>query len=199
MNEKSKTLKITILALMTALIMLFSFTPLGSVPIGPLVITLNVIPVAISAIVLGPAGGATVGGIFGFLSFLQCFGIGVPSGMGEILVGINPLLAFLQRFLPRVLEGLLAGFVYKAFRKKSPYVASAVTGFSTAFFNTVFFMSALVLFFGNTEYVQGLIGGRNIIVFVCMFVGINAVVEMITATLAVGAVGAALVKAKVIR
>ena len=199
MNEKSKTLKITILALMTALIMLFSFTPLGSVPIGPLVITLNVIPVAISAMVLGPAGGATVGGIFGFLSFLQCFGIGVPSGMGEILVGINPLLAFLQRFLPRVLEGLLAGFVYKAFRKKSPYVASAVTGFSTAFFNTVFFMSALVLFFGNTEYVQGLIGGRNIIVFVCMFVGVNAVVEMITATLVVGAVGAALVKAKVIR
>ena len=44
-------------------------------------------------------------------------------------------------------------------------------------------MTALVLLFGNTEYVQGLIAGRNIIVFICAFVGVNAVVEMVVATL----------------
>ena len=101
MNNKTNVRALTILALMTALVVIFSFTPIGSIPIGPLVITLNTIPVAIAAIALGPKGGAIMGGIFGLLSFLQCIGIGVPSGMGAILFGINPFLAFVQRFVPR--------------------------------------------------------------------------------------------------
>ncbi len=50
--------QLTILGLMTALVMIFSFTPIGSIPVGPLVITLNVIPVAIAAVTCGPVGGA---------------------------------------------------------------------------------------------------------------------------------------------
>ena len=96
--------QLVILGLMTALVMIFSFTPIGSIPVGPLVITLNVIPVAIAAIALGPIGGAIMGAIFGIFSFLQCFGIGIPSGMGAILAEINVPLAFIQRFVPRVAE-----------------------------------------------------------------------------------------------
>ena len=59
-------------------------------------------------------------------------------------------------------------------------------------------MSSLILLFGNTEYVQGLIGGQNIFIFVCTFVGINAVAEFIASTVITGAVGSALVKAKLI-
>ena len=50
-------------------------------------------------------------------------------------------------------------------------------------------MAALVLLFGNTEYIQEMIGGRNIIVFICTFVGINAVCEMIVSTVVTAAVG----------
>lgn len=188
----------TIMALMTAVLLIFACTPIGTIPIGPLSISLNMIPVAICAVAMGPAGGAAAGAIFGFLSFLQCFGIGIPSGMGIILVGINPFLAFIQRFVPRLLDGLLLGYIFRAVRKKNVYVACAVTGFFSAFLNTLFFMGALVLLFGNTEYVQGLIAGRNIIVFICAFVGVNAVVEMVVATLITGAVGSALFRAKVL-
>ena len=59
-------------------------------------------------------------------------------------------------------------------------------------------MSALVLLFGNTEYVQGLMNGRNVIVFICAFVGINAVVEMIVSTIISGFVGLALHKARIL-
>lgn len=59
-------------------------------------------------------------------------------------------------------------------------------------------MAALVLLFGNTEYIQGLIDGRNVIVFICSFVGINAVFEMIASTIITGLVGFALYKAKLI-
>ena len=188
----------TIMALMTAVLLIFACTPIGTIPIGPLSISMNMIPVAICAVAMGPAGGAAAGAIFGLLSFLQCFGIGIPSGMGIILVGINPFLAFIQRFVPRLLDGLLLGYIFRALSKKNVYAACAVTGFFSAFLNTVFFMGALVLLFGNTEYVQGLIAGRNIIVFICAFVGVNAVVEMVVATLITGAVGSALFRAKVL-
>ena len=73
-----------------------------------------------------------------------------------------------------------------------------MTGFFSAFLNTAFFMAALVLLFGNTEYIQEMIGGRNIIVFICTFVGINAVCEMISSTVLTGAVGTALSRAHLI-
>ena len=59
-------------------------------------------------------------------------------------------------------------------------------------------MTALVVLYGNTEYVQELMGGKNILVFICTFVGVNAVCEMLAATIVTGAVGAALCKAKLI-
>ena len=196
--RNTKTSNLTIMALMTAVLLIFACTPIGTIPIGPLSISMNMIPVAICAVAMGPAGGAAAGAIFGLLSFLQCFGIGIPSGMGIILVGINPFLAFIRRFVPRLLDGLLLGYIFRAVSKKNVYLACAVTGFFSAFLNTVFFMTALVLLFGNTEYVQGLIAGRNIIVFICAFVGVNAVVEMVVATLITGAVGSALFRAKVL-
>ena len=199
MTNQSKTTQLAILGLMTGVLLLMAYTPLGYLNIGPLAITFNVIPVAICAITLGPAGGAIAGAVFGLTSFLQCIGVGGTSAMGAILFEINPFLAFIQRFIPRLLDGLLLGYIFRGMRKRSnSYVACAVTGFCSAFLNTVFFMTALVLLYGNTEYIQGLIGGRNVIVFVCTFVGINAVFEMISSTILTGAVGAALVKARLV-
>ncbi len=199
---KIKTKDMVLMAIITALLVVFSVTPIGTISIGPLAISLNVIPVAIAAVALGPVGGAIAGGIFGILSFLQCLGIGIPSNMGIILLGINPFLAFVQRFIPRVLDGLLVGFIFRGVsRKANPYFASALTGFCTALFNTILFMSALILCFGNTEYVQGLMEKyetTNVFLFICMFVGINAVVEMVASTVIVGGVGSALVRAKLI-
>ncbi|MCC8044612.1 MAG: ECF transporter S component [Clostridiales bacterium] len=198
-NNSSKTFntsQLVILGLMTAILLLMAYTPLGYLNIGPLAITFNVIPVAISAITLGPVGGAVTGSVFGLTSFLQCIGVGGTSAMGAILFSINPFLAFIQRFLPRFLDGLLLGYIFRGVRKAAnTSIACFVTGFCSAFLNTLLFMSALVLLFGNTEYMQGLIGGKNILVFICGFVGVNAVCEMVSSTILTGAVGIALYKA----
>lgn len=199
MNKRFDTKAMVLLGLLTAVTLIFSFTPIGTIPIGPLSITLNIIPIALAAVTLGPVGGGIMGAIFGLMSFLQCVGIGVPSGMGVTLFAINPFLAFVQRFIPRLLTGILAGWVFKLLKNRSNiYVSCAVTGFSTAFLNTLLFMSALILLFGNTDYVQELMDGKNVIVFICSFVGINAVCEMIVSTVITGAVGAALHNAKLI-
>jgi uncharacterized membrane protein len=187
------------MGLMTAVLILFSFTPIGTIPIGPLSITLNIIPVAIAAAALGPGGGAAMGAIFGLLSFLQALGIGIPSGMGAMLVSIDPFLAFVQRFVPRLLDGFFVGLIFRGCKKAfGPGPAGFVTGFFSAFLNTLFFMAALILLFGKTEYVQGLMGGKNVIAFVCTFVGINAVFEMIVSTIVTGGIVMALYKAKLL-
>ena len=194
MNKQSKTMRLTLMGLFAAVLLLMAYTPLGYLNIGPLAITLNVIPVALAAITLGPVGGAAMGAVFGLTSFLQCIGVGGTSAMGAMLFGINPVLAFIQRFIPRLLDGFLLGYVFRYSRKAvGDRIACMITGFCSAFF-----MSLLVLLFGNTSYVQGLMGGKNAILFICSFVGVNAVFEMCASTFLTGAVGLALIKAKVI-
>ena len=196
MNKKFNTSQLVLLGLMTAILLLMAYTPLGYLNIGPLAITFNVIPVAVAAITLGPVGGAIVGSVFGLTSFLQCIGVGGTSAMGAVLFGINPVLAFIQRFVPRMIDGLLLGYIFRGMRKVSNTpTACFVTGFCSAFLNMALFMSLLVLLFGNTEYMQTLMGGKNVIAFICGFVGINAVCEMVSSTIITGAVGLALYKA----
>lgn len=197
MQKKSKVdvRYMVTLAMLTAILLIMAMTPLGTLPIGPLSVSFIMIPVAIGAVMLGPVGGMIMGAIFGIASFLQCFGIGVPSPMGAVLAEISPFLAFVQRFIPRALAGLLCGYVYRGVKKLfGPAAAGYVTGFCAALFNTILFMLSLVLLFGSTSYVQGLIGGRNIIVFICAFVGIQAVVEMIADTVIVGAMSQVMTK-----
>ena len=200
MNTRKRhemTVKLTLYALLTALLVVLGYVNIPQ-PAG-LSITFNMIPVAIAAIAIGVWGGAVIGGVFGLISFLQCFGLIGYSGMGAALVNINPVLTFIQRFGSRVLVGLLCALVYKALNKRvNMYLCCLLTGFSAAFFNTLFFMSSLVLLFGGTEYMQNLMAGRGVIAFIIASVGINAVVEMAVAAIVTGAVGATLKKAKLI-
>lgn len=198
-RRKSDTKRMVMLALLAGVLLVMSYTPLGYLNIGPLAISLNMIPVAIAAVVLGPSGGAVLGAVFGVTSCLQCIGIGGLSNMGAILFEISPVLCFAQRLIPRILAGWLAGYAYIGVKKLFGTSAACFTaGFAAALLNTVLFMAALVLLFGKTEYLQSLIAGRNILVFICAFVGVNAVVEMLASTVVVGAVCKALEKARLI-
>ena len=199
MKKAFDTRRLVLLSVLCAILLVMSFTPLGYLNIGPLAISLNMIPVAIAAVTMGPVEGAILGGMFGITSFLQCLGIGGTSAMGAILFDIDPALAFIQRFVPRLLMGWLTGYVFILFQKlRKPTFACFAAGFSAAFLNTVLFMSALVLLFGSTEYLKGLIAGRNVILFICTFVGINAVFEMLSVTAIVGIVAKTLQKARLI-
>ena len=199
-KSKEKVTKLVLLALFTAIMLIMSTTPLGYLNIGPLAITLNIIPLGIAAIALGPTGGLAIGAVFGITSFLQCIGIGGVSAMGSALFQISPFLAFLQRFIPRALDGLIIGLIHKLLAKKfGTKIPCFITGFLAAMLNTALFMGSLVLLFGQTEYMQNLIDGKNIIIFICSFIGINAVLEMLASTVITGAIGSVLYKSKVIK
>lgn len=197
-NTRSKVAKMTLLAMLAAVLVVLGYVNIP-MPAG-LSITFNMIPVAIAAIAMGYPGGAIIGGVFGMISFLQCFGIFGSSALGAALVSYSPVLMFIQRFVSRVLVGLIAALVFRAMsRTKAPlYVRGAVTGFSAAFFNTLFFMSLLILLFGGTEEMATRMAGKGAIAYIIASTGINAVVEMGVATLVTGAAAAALKKARLI-
>ena len=197
-NTRSKVAKMTLLAMLAAVLVVLGYVNIP-MPAG-LSITFNMIPVAIAAIAMGYPGGAIIGGVFGLISFLQCFGIFGSSALGAALVNISPALMFIQRFVSRVLVGLIAALVFRAMsRTKAPlYVRGAATGFSAAFFNTLFFMSLLILLFGGTPEMQERMAGRGALAYIIASTGVNALVEMLVATLVTGAAAAALKKARLI-
>ena len=179
--KKLSTRDFVLLALLVAVLIVLGYVNIPQ-PAG-LSITFNMIPVAIAAIVLGPLGGAIIGGAFGLISFLQCFGICGFSGMGAALVAINPFLTFVQRFFPRLIDGLLLGYIYRLLRPRTNvYVACAITGFFAAFLNTLLFMTSSM-------------AGRGMLAYIVAAVGVNGLVEMLVSTVLTGAVGSALEKA----
>ena len=196
--RRTKVARMTLLALLVAVLVVLAFVYIP-MPFG-LSITFNMIPVAVAAMAMGFPGGIIVGGAFGLISFLQCFGIFGLSPLGAALVNISPVLMFVQRFVSRVMVGVLAVVVYRAMdRTQAPlYVKGLVTGFASALFNTLFFMSLLVLFFGESEKLAGSIAEKGVLMYIITSVGVNAVVEMAVAAIVTGAVGTALRKAKLL-
>lgn len=185
--------KLTQLAILTTIILLMAFTPIGYIKTFGLEITLIVIPVTVGAIVLGPAAGAFLGGVFGITSFIQCFGL---SPFGAALLNINPSATFIVCLIPRLLMGWLTGLIFRALRKgglkETAYPVASLCG---PFMNTLFFMTALLAFFYRSDYIQGIaesLGGGNVIQFVIAFVGINGLVEAITCFLIGTAIARAL-------
>ena len=197
-TRRTRIARMTLLAMLVAVLIILAFVNIP-MPMG-LSITFNMIPVAVAAIAAGLEGGLVMGAVFGLISFLQCFGIFGTSALGAALVNYSPVLMFVQRVVSRVLVGVLAAVIYKAMCKtKAPlYVRGAVTGFSAAFFNTLFFMTLLVLLFGNTPELSDKIAAKGVILYIITSVGINAVVEMVVAARVTGAAGVALKKTRLL-
>lgn len=183
--KKEKIVRLTQLALLSAIIWLMSFTPLGYLKTVGLEISFLMIPVLVGAMLLGPASGAVLGLQFGITSFIQCFGM---SSFGGSLLAINPFFTFLVCVPTRVLAGLVPGLLFRALEKvdRSPakVVAAVVTSLCGCLSNTVFFMGTLVALFWRTEVLigmQNLLGTTNVLLFIVLFVGVQGVVEIIVA------------------
>ena len=198
MTQKKFSTKFLVeMALLVAIILIMAFTPLGYIKTVGIEITLIVVPVAVGAVTLGPTAGAILGGVFGFASFLRCFGL---NAFGATLLGINPFLAFLVYVPTRILVGWLTGLIYQGLRKtKIPYTASiTVANLCCPLLNTTLFMGMLVIGFYQTEYIQSFVqtlGGSNPFWFVLAFVGINGLVEAVVCFVVGTAISAALKKA----
>lgn len=170
--------EMTMTAILAALIILMTFTPIGYIPLGPVKMTLMTLPVMVGSVVLGARSGLILGSVFGLTSFYTCFGMDFV-GMG--LLSINPFLTFVMCFVPRVLCGYLPALIYKAISKngtKRTMLAIPVAGASVAIINTVLFLGSMWLFFG--ESLSDVVGVAidNIFALFALFAGTNGLIEI---------------------
>ena len=190
--RRRKTLALAQNAILTALIVLMAFTPIGYLPLGPVKMTFIMVPVAVGAITLGEKSGAFLGLVFGITSFVQCFGLDL---FGTTLFGINPVYTFIMCIVPRVLMGYLCGVIYKFIARKKRKLALVIASFFAPVLNTFFFMSLLMIFFGNSDYIMGIRNGAELLPFLVAFVGLNGVMEIVTTTVVAPPVASAIKKA----
>ncbi|MDD4422446.1 MAG: ECF transporter S component [Eubacteriales bacterium] len=192
-QTRSRTLHLSLLAMLSAIIVLMAFTPLGYLKVGLVEITFLTVPVVIGAIILGPLDGAILGAVFGLTSFAQCFG---TSAFGAAILGISPVFTFIVCLVPRILIGIISGYLSKWLEKKQVediinYVFSSLAGALT---NTVFFVGLVILLFGQTDYIQSF--GDSLIKIIGAFITTNAVIEAIVCTVLGTVIAKALVFAR---
>ncbi|MBR5233959.1 MAG: ECF transporter S component [Clostridia bacterium] len=194
-SNRKRIVNMTITALLTAIIAVMAFTPIGFLRIGPLELTLIMIPVIIGAVTQGKAAGAFLGAVFGIVSFIQCF---TGSALGAILVSESIFKCFIVCFIPRVLTGFLCGLIYSvcAKRDKKQSWSLLVAGISGSLLNTVLFLSALALLFMNVTFTPeqaASLGGLDTVLntVVAIAAGINAPIELIVCAILGTAIGKA--------
>ena len=188
-NNGMRAQKLVFFAILSAILIVMSFTPIGYLRIGlTLEITFLMIPVAIGAAAYGPLFGAGLGLVFGLTSLTQCF---LGSALGVLLLNVSVGLTVVQCIVPRVLFGLITGLIYNGLNKTKlhPYVTDTLTMLLGAMIHTILFMALFMLMWRNLDMIQSIsetVGG-NVLLIVWAMVGVNAVIEWIVC----GVVGAA--------
>lgn len=176
MKNHDKILKITITAILGAILTILGFFP---IKISALSITLTVIPVAIGIIICGTKTGIILGTLFGVVSFVQCLGY---DAFGTTLFNVNPFYTFLVCVPTRVLVGTIPALIYKTLVNKHRHLAQILVCVLVPVLNTLLFMTTLCVCFYNTPFIQSFVSALNAanpLIFVILFVGINGVVEIL--------------------
>ncbi len=128
------------------------------IKIGPVSISLVLVPVVIGAAVYGPSGGAVLGGVFGIVATIFCIN-GLDAG-GQMVFQASPALCILVVMAKGVLAGLASGLIYKLLKGKKPFVAILLAAIACPVVNTGIFLLGMGLFF--MDVLQVWAGGSNV-------------------------------------
>ena len=174
-----------------AIILVMRITHLTSIPVGPLVMILAMIPIAIGAMLLGPLGGAILGTVYGFTSLYDA--MTGASAMTGVFFQLSSILTVILCVVLRGLVGAATGWLFQFFRKldKHRIWCYFTGGLAAPMLNTILFMGYIVLVFYQTEYIQGKVvekGAANPLMFIILMVGVQGLVEWISGCIVAGGV-----------
>ncbi|MGL5712490.1 MAG: ECF transporter S component, partial [Paraclostridium sp.] len=209
--KKIDVRKMTIIGMLSAISIIMANTPIGYVPINPMVnLTIMHIPVIIGAIMEGPLAGAFVGLIFGLTSMARAFIAPTVTNF----VFMNPMVSV----IPRVLIGVISYYAYvlaekiviniatklgkqDSKNKKLKTIPAAITGVTGTLVNTGGVLVMIYVLYAQRFAEAFISNDPNAINFspayiIFGMVGANAIAEAILAAVIVGVVTTAL---KVVR
>lgn len=154
-----KTLQIAQFSMLLAIEAIVCFTPLGSLPaVGPIVATLGMVPVILTAIIMGTRAGTAMGAFAGLFSFLV-WSFYPPTPWAAFV--FTPVYSFggsrgnfwslVICFVPRILVGTVTALSFHLFTRlnwKKP-LAYGVSGILGSLANTLLVLGGIYAFFGS--------------------------------------------------
>lgn len=196
---KKDTRWLVCVALMGAVVILLANTPLGMIQLPVIKATTVHIPVILGAILLGPAAGAILGGVFGICSVISnttaptLLSFAFSPFLSSDLAGVFKALWIAVGC--RILIGVVAGWLWIALQKVkvNSWIALPIVGFVGSMTNTILVMGSIyVLLSGQyaaakgvaVDAVWGLIMGT---------IAASGVPEAIAGAVLVAAIGKALI------
>lgn len=178
------------LALLIAIQIVLTLTPLGFLRLGVMTITLMHIPTLVGAIVLGPKAGALLGFVFGISSIISAHFVGTI----DVYV-YSPFLSgsawsLFVSLVPRVLFALIAAFLYKALIKAGLNIrlsAGIAAGVGTIL-HTVMVLGSIYILFGKIYAEQIKVAYDGLLIFFAGIAVTNGTVESVLAVIILAAI-----------
>lgn len=171
-NNHTAIVRMTSLALLAALIVVLQ-TVASGIRIGPIPISLTLVPIVVGAILFGSGAGAGLGAVFGIVCLIA--GITGADQFTNVLWLASPVWLIVVCVGKAVLCGLCAGLVAKALRARQT-LGCILAALCAPIVNTgVFAVGMLTVF---RPVLQSYAGGTDVLYFLFVaFIGVNFLVE----------------------
>ena len=167
--KNTKVRRMVGIAIMSAIVVILQL--LGSfIKIGPVSISLVLIPIVVGAAMYGPGAGAVLGGVFAVVVLLQ------PDT--AFFYGVHYFGTVITVLVKGILAGWLSGLVFKAFSKVNEWLAVLMAAVVCPIINTGFFALGCKLFFWDALAELG--GGNAVVYLFTVMIGFNFIAEFVT-------------------
>lgn len=147
-NVNPKVGRLARMALLVAIIILLTFTPLGYITLPFIAATTIQMPVIIGAVMMGPMAGLALGIAFGLSALCKVLMMPGADPVATAILSYNFFLYAVIAIVPRGLMGWLSGLLFAGLNKTLPnqrLVSYGITGFIGSMLNTVFYLGSLWL------------------------------------------------------
>ena len=175
-TQKQRVLYLVQMALLTAIIMALHFSGVA-IPAFGTKISLVLIPIAMGAMLLGPAAGAILGFVYGVTVFVS-LGVLHMDPFTAILFDNNPVMTFLICTVKTTAAGLVAGYVYRALSKKNALLAVFVAAALVPTINTGVFVLGCFIIYNTISQVAAGSGYSPVYFILIVCAGVNYALEL---------------------
>ena len=147
-NVNPKVGRLARMALLVAIIILLTFTPLGYITLPFIAATTIQMPVIIGAVMMGPMAGLALGIAFGLSALCKVLMMPGADPVATAILSYNFFLYAVIAIVPRGLMGWLSGLLFAGLNKTLPnqrLISYGITGFVGSRLNTIFYLGSLWL------------------------------------------------------
>ena len=178
--NKNKTLKLVELAIFIAIVLVVQLLG-GAVKVGPISISLVLIPIVVGGMLLGPSGGAILGFTFGVATVIggltgadvftaTLFNAGALSALSTVLLCLFKATA----------AGWLSAVVFRALAKKNQYMAIFAAAITAPIVNTGLFILGALTILNGVISANFVAEGSSLLYFVFIgCAGVNFLIELL--------------------